>query len=176
MNKKYLVLLIAIFSIVFIISGCSKKEEPVVNVATETADAVTTASIVDDASAFLEAVSADGTWIIAVLEDLSIDQEIVLDGQFTHNDDIYRKLAFYAQDENRVITERYTVSAPKMTVKSENARIQGGTFKGDVYVEANGFHLVEGTVDGDIYFANQEYMDSFTMDEGSSVTGDSLLQ
>ena len=26
-----------------------------------------------------------------------------------------------------------------MTVKSENFKIQGGTVKGDVYVEANGF-------------------------------------
>ena len=175
MNRKYLILLIAIFSIVLIVSGCSKKEEVTVSVAEEP-DAVTTASIVDDASAFLNAVSAEGTWIIAVLEDLSLEEPFVIDGQFTHNDDIYRKLAFYAQDENRVIVERYTVSAPKMTVRSENTRIQGGTFKGDVYVEANGFHLVEGTVDGDIFFATQEYMDSFTMDEGSSVTGSSQLQ
>ena len=37
-------------------------------------------------------------------------------------------------------------------VRSENTRIQEGTFVGDVYVEAPGFHLVGATVDGDIYF------------------------
>jgi hypothetical protein len=111
-----------------------------------------------------------------VLQDLSLDQEIVIDGQFTHNDEIYRKLAFYAQDESHAITARYTVTAPKMVVKSENTRIQGGTFSGDVYVEANGFHLVGGTVDGNVYFMNQEYLDSFTKDDNSKVTGVTELQ
>ena len=106
-----------------------------------------------------------------MVQDLSLDSEIVVDGQFTQNDKPYRKLAFYAQDANRKITERYTVIAPRMTVRSQNTRIQGGTFRGDVYVEANGFHLVDGTVDGNVYFLKQEYLDSFTMDEPSSVTG-----
>ncbi len=178
MNKKNLLLLIAIFSILLVVAGCSKKEEPVTPTATvaEELDAVTTASIVDEGSAFLQSVGKDGTWIIAVLNDLTLTEEVVVDGQFTHNDDIYRKLAFYAQDESHAITARYTVTAPKMIVRSENTRIQGGTFKGDVYVEANGFHLVSGTVDGNVYFMNQEYLDSFTKDDDSSVTGVTELQ
>ncbi|MCF7944475.1 MAG: hypothetical protein K9L24_00830 [Spirochaetia bacterium] len=139
-------------------------------------DAVTTASVVDNASDFLSAVSQDGTWIAAVLQDLSLDEEIVISGQFIHNDEPYRKLAFYAQDENRTVTDRFTVTAPRMLVQSENTRIQGGTFAGDVYVEANGFHLVDGTVDGNIYFSSQEYLNSFSLDDGSTVTGKTELQ
>lgn len=160
---------------VLLVSGCSKKEESVASIAPEP-DAVTTASIVNDASSFLKALSQDGTWIVAVLQDMTLETEIVVDGQFTQNDKAYRKLAFYAQDADRKITERYTVTAPRMTVRSENTRIQSGTFSGDVYVEVNGFHLVDGKVDGNIYFLTQEYLDSFTMDGTSSVTGVTELQ
>lgn len=181
MGRKHILLLIASISLVLIIAGCAKQEVPATQAApavvapTQTADvkpdAITTASIVNDVSDFLTAVGPKGTWIVAVVEDLSLDKEIVVDGQFFQNDKPYRKLALYAQDANRKITERYTVTAPRMTVRSQNTRIQGGTFKGDVYVEANGFHLVDGTVDGNIYFLKQEYLDSFTMDEPSVVTG-----
>ena len=98
-------------------------------------------------------------------KDMSFTDEIVIAGEFTRNDELYRKLAFYSQDENRNITARYTVTAPSVTVRSPNTRLQGGTIAGDVYVEAPGFHLVDGTVEGDIYFASQEYADSFTADE-----------
>jgi len=175
MNKKNQLLLIALISLVLLVSGCSKKEESVASIAPEP-DAVTTASIVNDASSFLKALSQDGTWIVAVLQDMTLETEIVVDGQFTQNDKPYRKLAFYAQDADRKITERYTVTAPRMTVRSENTRIQSGTFSGDVYVEVNGFHLVDGKVDGNIYFLTQEYLDSFTMDGTSSVTGVTELQ
>ena len=40
-----------------------------------------------------------------------------------------------------------------MTVKSENFKVQAGTVKGDVYVEANGFTLTEV----------QPLMETFTM-------------
>lgn len=186
MSRKNLLLLIAIIILVSIVAGCAKKEAPVASAAPAVVapapvsvaepDAITTASIVNKASDFLTAVGPGGTWIIAVLEDLSLDKEVVVDGQFTQNDKPYRKLAFYAQDANRKITERYTVTASRMTVRSQNTRVQGGTFRGDVYVEANGFHLVDGTIDGNVYFLKQEYLDSFTMDEPSSVTGVTEMQ
>ena len=50
-------------------------------------------------------------------------------------------------------------------------RIKGGTFKGDVYVEANNFELVDATIDGNIYFKDQAAKDSFKMDDTSKVTG-----
>ena len=74
-------------------------------------------------------------------QDITTDQEIVVEGQFTCRDEIYRKIALYAQDEDRNVRDRYTLTAPKLTVRSENTRIQGGTFVGDVYVQADKFNV-----------------------------------
>jgi hypothetical protein len=58
-----------------------------------------------------------------------------------------------------------------MTIKSANASIQHGTFKGDLYVDVKDFQLIDATVDGNVYFLNEEVKSSFTMDETSKVTG-----
>lgn len=184
------IVVMAVAAALLILAGCSGTEKEAsasaadaakivdtqVDIVNTQVDVVTTASIVNTTTDFQTAVSAEGSWIIAILEDLSFGEEIVIEGEFTRNDKLYRKLAFYAQDENRTVTDRFTVTAPRMIIRSPNTRIQSGTFIGDVYVEANGFHLVDGTVDGTIYFASQEYFDSFSADENSSVTGDTLVK
>ena len=183
--KKILSLVLVLAITLFIFVGCSQKPAtttpaPTPAPATETpapaapatpaapaapaTDAVTSASLVNEEGAFINAMSKEGTWIICTLKDLTTEKELVVDGEFHDKadatKDIYRKLALYAQDANRKVTARYTLTAPKLTVKSENFKIQGGTFKGDVYVEANGFNVSDATVDGNVYFATQEYKDS----------------
>lgn len=145
---------------------------------TNTPDAVTTASIVDTEEAFLKAISKDGTWIIAILKDLTINKDLLLEGEFKNGktdeagkDAIQRKIALYTQDENRNITNRFTLTAPKLTVTSPNASIQHGTFKGDLYVNVKDFQLVDATVDGNVYFNSEEAKSTFTMDSTSKVTG-----
>ena len=137
----------------------------------ETPDVVTTASLVTDADAFVNAMSADGTWIVATYNDITLEEELVVEGTFTHREEIARKIGLYTQDDDRNVTERFTLTVPKITVKSENLKIQSGVVVGDIYVEANGFQLADQKVEGNIYFASQEYMDSFVMDENSEVTG-----
>jgi hypothetical protein len=161
--RKIIWITIAVLAALFLLAGCSKESD--------SADAVTTASIVNTKEDFLRAAGTDGTWIVAILEDMEFDRQVVIDGTFTRNDEVYRKLAFYSQDENRKVTARYTLTAPSMLVRSPNTRIQGGVFKGDVYVEAEGFHLVDAKVEGNILFASQEYLDSFSADENSEVSG-----
>lgn len=181
MNRKRILGLVlsAVFAI-GLLSGCgAKKEEATPVEASKTqADVVTTASIVNDADAFLKAVSKDGTWIIATLGDLTIDKEIVLDGQFKNGkkdeagkEIIQRKIGLYTQDDKHVVLKRFTLTAPKLTVTSENARIQGGTFKGDVYVQANGFMIVDAKVEGNVYFASDEAKSTFKLDKGGTVSG-----
>lgn len=150
---------------------------------TDNTDAVSTASIVDDEQAFVSAISNTGTWIICLTDDLTVNQDITLEGEFKNgkkddagNDIIQRKVALYAQDENRNITARYVLTAPKFTVRSPQASIQHGTFKGDLYVDVDNFALVDTTIEGNVFFTKQEYMDSFTMDETSKVTGTQGLQ
>lgn len=157
--------------------------KPVEEKVEEKVDAVTTASIVNDAAAFEKAISADGTWIIATLNDLTFDKELVLEGKFTSNKKdaegnpvVDRKIAPYTQDDNKVVLERFTITAPKLTIKSPNARLQAGIFKIDnIYVESPGFKLRDAKVEGNIYFTTQEAKDSFVIDEKSSVTGEIAL-
>jgi hypothetical protein len=137
-----------------------------------TPDVVTTASIVNTEDAFIKAISKSGTWIIAILNDMTINKDLVLDGDFKNSKgESERKLAFYSQDANRVVTARYTLKAPKLTINSVDARIQSGTFKGDVYVNAKNFSLVDAKVDGNVYFANKDAQSTFKMDATSSITG-----
>ena len=156
-----------------LLAACGKNNEPVAQepVTDAAPDVVTTASIVNSEEAFLNAISKDGTWIIATLNDLTFDQDLVLEGEFTNRDVVARKIALYEQDADKNITASYKLTAPKLTVTSENARIQGGTFVGDVYVEANGFLLVDATVEGNIYFASEEFKASFDASENGEVTG-----
>jgi len=182
-----LLLLITIFT------GCGKKTDepngttPTVPAQTTpaatTPDVVTTASIVDTEAAFEKAISSSGTWIIAIIKDLSIDKDLVLDGEFKNGkkddagkDIIQRKVALYAQDANRTITARYTLTAPKFTINSPEASIQHGTFKGDVYVSVKNFQLIDATVEGNLYFTTDEAQSTFKMDETSKVTGKQELK
>jgi hypothetical protein len=146
--------------------------------ATETEDAQTTASIVNNAEAFEKAIGPNGSWIICLLNDLAINKDLVLEGEYKNGkkdadgkDVIQRKIALYEQDADRKVTARYTLTAPKLTITSPNARIQSGTFKGDLYVNVEKFQLVDATVEGNVYFASEDIKKSFTMDATSKVTG-----
>ena len=173
----------------------------------EVVDAVTTASIVDNADAFEKAISKDGTWIITSLKDITTDKELVLDGQFrnTHLDPttglgaVQRKIGLYTQakqDGKNTVTAKFTLTAPKLTIKSPEAKIQSSNFVGDLVVASRNFLLTDSTVKGDVYvhstefklaanskvegnvyFDNQEAQKTFIIEEGSSVTGkQELLQ
>jgi len=134
-------------------------------------DVVTSASLVDTAAAFENGISKNGAWITSVVRDLVINNELVLDGEFTNKDKPARKIALYSQDEKRNVTRRFTLTAPKLTINSPMARIQGGTFKGNVYVSSANFQLVNATIDGNVIFLNEEAKNTFSMDADSSVTG-----
>lgn len=152
-------------------------------VATSDQDVKTTPSMVNTNEAFEKAISSEGTWIICLLSDLTFDKDLVLEGEFTNgkkdsagNDVIQRKIALYEQDENRKVTARYTLTAPKLTINSPEARIQSGTFKGDLYISSKNFQLVDTTVEGNVYFTNEEAQSTFKMDETSKVTGKQELK
>jgi hypothetical protein len=165
----------------FILSGCADDKaggdagnEGANGTDKEQPDAVTTASLVNDEERFLQAIGENGSWIVAILNDLKVDGEAVVAGTFHDkndpNNEVYRKLALYAQDADRNITASYTLTVPKLVVRSENFRIQGGTVKGDVFVEAKGFNLHEtATIDGNLFFADEDIKASASID--GKVTG-----
>lgn len=143
-----------------------------------TPDVTTTASIVNTEAAFEKAISNSGTWIIATLKDLTFTKDLTLDGEFKNGkkddkgkDIIQRKIALYTQDENRKVTNRFTLTAPKLTINSPESSIQHGTFKGDLYVNSKTFQLVDATVEGNVYFGSNEAKSGFKMDATSKITG-----
>ncbi|MGM0437671.1 MAG: hypothetical protein ACQEQD_05335 [Bacillota bacterium] len=179
--RKKLGLITVVVLLIFVLSACSGGDSTDGNQSQqETTDTVTTASIVDEEEAFKEAISSNGEWIIATLNDLTFEEEIVVEGTFYDSgdseNDIYRKIAAYAQDDNYNVTDRYTITAPKMIIKSPNTRFQSGVFAGDIIVEADGFTLYDATVEGNIYFASEEYQESAEITEDSEVTGEMELQ
>ncbi|MER2064248.1 MAG: hypothetical protein ABS873_06320 [Alkalibacterium sp.] len=139
----------------------------------EESDATTgaTKSEIGSADDLEEAVSAAGGWIVIFESDIETDQDLVFEEGPTNDGEIERKLALYTQDADRNVEEEFTLTAPSLTVQSENTRIQNGTFAGDVYVEANNFQLPGGTIDGDLIFASEEYQESAQIEEGE-VTGE----
>lgn len=179
--------LLLTFVVVFgLFAGCQKAEEPKqqqqtqeTNPDNKTTDTSASASIVDNNDAFVQAISRGGTWIICTKQDLKIDKDLLVDGEFKNNKQppvSQRKIALYAQDENRKVTARYTLTAPKMTITSPDCGLWYGTFKGDIYVSAKNFQLKGATVDGNIYFTTDEAKSTFVMDADSKVTGKQELK
>lgn len=188
MKKKTAIL--TLFILLALVSACSHKntDVPNQNPSTENhttqknentnqnqsnnqiTDATTGPSRVTDDQSLETAVQ--DSWIVIITKDLKTNRELVFEGGLKKDDEVVpRLLALYNQDENRVKTASYTLTAPKATFKQDGSRIKGGTFKGDVYVECNNFELVDATVDGNIYFKTQEAKDSFKLDNTSKVTG-----
>ncbi len=178
---KILIKLTLFSFLIITLAGCSSNKSG--QVTAEDPDAMSSASIVNTADAFKKAISKDGTWIIAITSDLTVNEDLLVEGEFKNGkkddngkDIIQRKIALYSQDESRKITARYTLTAPKLTITSPEASIQHGTLKGDLYVSVANFKLIDATVDGNVYFTTEEAQATFTMDETSKVTGSQELK
>lgn len=137
-------------------------------------DTVTTPSITGDSALVAKSLSSDGNWITAVTNDITLDTDLIIDGTFYNKNNadegIFRKLALYTQDADRNVTGTFTLTAPSITISSENFRIQEGTVKGDVTVDTNGFELKNATIQGNLTFTKDEYKQSAEITEGT-VTG-----
>ncbi len=188
MRANLIVITLIISLSTFIWAGCAQQQPSTPpnqnqNQQDTTPDTQTTTSIVNEIDAFKKAISKDGTWIICLLKDLTSEEELVLEGEFTNgkkNEEgkeiIQRKIALYEQDDNRNITKRYTLTIPKLTIKSPEASIQHGTFVGDLVVDVKNFKLVDTTVEGNVFFTSEEAKSTFQMDEQSKITGKQELQ
>lgn len=180
-SKKYLALLIVVMMISIVVVGCGSKDTPQtqepapaeteeVEDEGEEADAVTSASVVDNNEDFLKSISKDGNWITAVLTDLTFEEELVLEGDgFESNGTPDRKIGLYSTDADKNMTS-YTLTAPKLTIKSSPARMLNGTFIGDIYVDADNFLLQGMKVEGNVYFTSESAQETFVNDD-SEVTG-----
>ena len=173
MKIKALLLSLAVVATLFV--GCGAKEPAKTTpTSTEKTDVVTTASLVNTEADFENGISKDGKWIISTLKDLTFTKDIVVEGDFKNTKDpavAQRKVALYTQTEERVVVDRFTLTAPKLTFKSPAGSIEHGTFKGDLFIEASNFQLKDCIVEGNIYFTTDEAQSTFKMDDKSSVSG-----
>ncbi|MFW5694913.1 MAG: hypothetical protein ACOCYB_07075 [Alkalispirochaeta sp.] len=141
------------------------------------ADAVSrpTEMTATDADNLQEAVGPDGSWIVLFEDDVTVDEDVTVFGAVYEEegaDAPRRKLALYTQDSDRNVTDRFTLTVPRLVVHHMNTLIQSGTVAGDVYVEEEGFELSGGaTIDGDLYFATEELQESASISDDSEVTG-----
>lgn len=142
-----------------------------------TVDMVTSPSRVTDEAKLMKAVNE--SWIVILESDVTTSKEIVLESGFKKADkdnptkmvDTSRVIALYKKNESNEKTANYTLTVPKLVIKDENAKIEGGTVKGDVHIEANGVKLEGTTIEGNLYFHNEEEKNTFHMDDTSKVTG-----
>lgn len=147
----------------------------------EGADAMTnpTRSEVQGAGDVQDALGPDGGWIVLFNGDVSTDSELSVSGAVLEEpgaEEPRRKLALYAQDSDRNVTARYTLSTPQLTIDHVNTRIQGGIIDGDVMVMAEGFELRDATIEGNLTFASAALQDSAEIDDASTVTGEIAVQ
>lgn len=139
-------------------------------------DVVSSASLASDEETLKKALK--DSWIVLLKNDITTDKDIVVEGDFTKPDKndsnkmvpAGRTIALYENGDNNT-TKSYTLTTPKVTVKSKDTKIEGGTIVGDIYVESDGFELENAKVEGNVYFSKQEYKDSFKKDDKSTVTG-----
>lgn len=142
-------------------------------------DVITSASKANDEATLEKALSKDGSWIILLQNDIKTTKDLVLEGDFTKPDKdnsenmvpAGRNITLYNKDDSGNISETYTLSAPKLTIKSKDTIMKDGTFDGDIYVEASNFTLYKTKVNGNVYFMNEDAKNSFKLEEGATVTG-----
>ena len=166
--------LLLITASIGLLAGCEGAMNENANDTAEEADTTTGATqvVVNDEESLLEGLSSDGAWIVIFEEDITSEEDLVMVDGFENNDGhTERKLALYAQDADRNVTDTFTLTAPSITLENEGTRLYNGTFVGDVYVEADRFQLVGGTIEGDLIFSSEEFQESAELDEGT-VTGE----
>ena len=133
-----------------------------------TVDIVTSPSRVTDEEKLMRAVNE--SWIVILENDVTTSKEIVLNSGFKKADkdnpnkmvDTSRVVALYKTNENKEKIADYTLTVPKL---------EGGTIKGDLYIEAKEVKLEGTKIEGNVYFNNEEDKNTFHIDEGSKITG-----
>lgn len=177
MKKRLLLLTICLVMVVSILAGCAKAPAKEAETSKpEETDAVASASVVSDEAGFLKGISPEGTFIVFTTKDLSFTEDLIVSGTFTKADKEGKEVPVRSLAFTQTGAEKYTVTAPNMVIQSENTLMEYGIFKGDVYIQAPGFTTKEATIDGNLYFATQELMDAFAIDEKTIISGETAVK
>lgn len=125
------------------------------------------------------AISLKEDYSITIKNDIEANNELIMEGDFSKTDTteenkvshIGRELNLFYIDTSNNLINSYTLSVPKLVIKSNDTTIRGGKIKGDIYVESNGLILDDTKVEGNIYFKDKKNKDSFKLENTASVSG-----
>lgn len=183
MKKKIYVLLALSALSVSVLTACGNKEEdtPKNEQSVEVFAGATSGT--DSFNNLSKGLSEQGAWIAAITTDIDASgKDLKVDGAFKDKSGKEaRKLALYAQNSEKIVTKRYTLTVKQLEVNSPNFYISNGTVKGDVVINNSGFHGQTGegtdgeaTIDGNLVFKNKELLEAYNTlakDEKVKVTG-----
>lgn len=116
---------------------------------------------------------------ITIKSNIETNNELEMEGDFSKTDTtegnkvshIGRELNLFYIDKSNNVINSYTLSVPKLIIKSNDTTIRGGKIKGDIYVESDGLILDDTKVEGNIYFKDKNSEDSFKLENTASISG-----
>ncbi len=118
-------------------------------------------------------------YAITILNDIKTEKDLILEGEFSKTDTSIedkvvgtgRILQLCEVDENGVVIGEYSLTTNRITIKSEKTILKGGKFVGDIYVNADQFILSDVEVEGNIFFTNEKFKNTFKIENNSTVSG-----
>jgi peptidoglycan hydrolase-like protein with peptidoglycan-binding domain len=60
-----------------------------------------------------------------------------------------------------IVTKRFIITVPNIVFSGVGEKIEYGIVKGNVYVQTTGFTLSDSVIDGNLYFANQDLLNTY---------------
>lgn len=116
---------------------------------------------------------------VTINDNITSNNELIIEEEFFKTDtaeennvvNIGIRINLFSKDENNNIINNYVLEAPSLTIQSENTIIKGGTFIGDIYIEAKGFEIDNTKVKGNLYFKDEETKNTFVKSNTASVQG-----
>jgi len=175
MKSKIILLTSAILTVLLV--GCNMKAPTQTNIPKTTPKVMSATLMVSTPNEFKMAISSKGTENIYLKKNITTNKALVVNGEFRTNKILLeRKINLNSTNKAKNIVSRFTLSVPKLTIKSTQTTMEHGTFKGDLYVSANNFQLIDTKVDGNVYFTTQEAKNTCKMDAKSMVTGKQELR
>ena len=101
---KIKALLLASVMVAGLLVGCGSKQSAPAQAPAPKADATASASVTSDPDVFTKAISKDGKWIIAITKDMTLDKDLVLEGEFKNGkkDDSGKELLQRMNRERRL--------------------------------------------------------------------------
>lgn len=116
---------------------------------------------------------------VTINDNITSNNALIIEEEFFKTDtteenkiiNIGRRINLFSKDEDNNIINNYVLEAPSLTIQSENTIIKGGTFIGDIYIEAKGFEIDNTKVKGNLYFKDEETKNTFIKSNAASVQG-----